>query len=86
MIGELTVRAVRALKRLGSWNQVWQQAGQRWKPTPLTDQRLLSSRRASGCHMGLVGVNPEERELGMPLQVAFDDVTPEVTLAKFPQA
>jgi len=36
--------------------------------------------------MGLVGVNPEERELGMPLQVAFDDVTPEVTLAKFPQA
>jgi len=36
--------------------------------------------------MGLVGVNPEERELGMPLQVAFDDVTAEVTLAKFPQA
>jgi len=36
--------------------------------------------------MGLVGVNPEELELGMPLQVAFDDVTPEVTLAKVPQA
>jgi len=33
----------------------------------------------------LVGVKPEG-ELGMPLQVAFDDVTPEVTLAKLPQA
>ena len=31
----------------------------------------------------LVGVKPEELQLGMPLQVAFDDVTPEVTLPKF---
>jgi hypothetical protein len=34
----------------------------------------------------LVGVKPEELELDMPLQVAFDDVTPEVTLPKFKRA
>ena len=34
----------------------------------------------------LIGVKPEELELGMPLQVAFDDVTPEVTLPKFKRA
>jgi uncharacterized OB-fold protein len=34
----------------------------------------------------LMGVKPEELELGMPLQVAFDDVTPEVTLPKFRRA
>jgi uncharacterized OB-fold protein len=31
----------------------------------------------------LVDVKPDELQLGMPLQVAFDDVTPEVTLPKF---
>jgi hypothetical protein len=49
-------------------------------------QRLLSSRGASGWSLGWVGVKPEELELGMPLQVAFDDITPEVTLPKFPRA
>jgi uncharacterized protein len=34
----------------------------------------------------LVGVKPEELVLGMPLQVVFDDVTPEVTLPKFKRA
>lgn len=34
----------------------------------------------------LVGVKPEELKLGMPLKVAFDDVTPEVTLPKFARA
>ena len=31
----------------------------------------------------LVGVRPDQLQLGMPLQVVFDDVTPEVTLPKF---
>ncbi|MBI4234618.1 MAG: OB-fold domain-containing protein [Chloroflexi bacterium] len=34
----------------------------------------------------VVGVNSEELRNGMPLQVVFDDVTPEVTLAKFKPA
>jgi uncharacterized OB-fold protein len=34
----------------------------------------------------LVDVKPEELRLGMPLRVAFEDVTPEVTLAKFRRA
>jgi uncharacterized OB-fold protein len=34
----------------------------------------------------LTGIKPEELELGMPLQVAFDDVTSEVTLPKFKRA
>jgi uncharacterized protein len=34
----------------------------------------------------LVGVKPEELEVGMPLRVEFDDVTPEVTLPKFRRA
>jgi uncharacterized OB-fold protein len=34
----------------------------------------------------LMDVKPEELELGMPLQVVFDDVTPEVTLPKFRRA
>src|SRR5438552_7151640 len=34
----------------------------------------------------LIGVKPEELELDMRLQVAFDDVTPEVTLPKFKRA
>ena len=28
-------------------------------------------------------VKPDELALGMPVEVAFDDVTPEVTLPKF---
>ena len=31
----------------------------------------------------LVDCRPEEVKIGMPVEVAFDDVTPEVTLAKF---
>ena len=31
----------------------------------------------------LVDVPPDKLELGIPLEVAFDDVTPEVTLPKF---
>jgi uncharacterized OB-fold protein len=34
----------------------------------------------------LTGIKPEELELEMPLQVAFDDVTSEVTLPKFKRA
>ena len=34
----------------------------------------------------LVRVKPEELDLGMLLQVEFDDVTPEVTLPKFRRA
>jgi uncharacterized OB-fold protein len=34
----------------------------------------------------LVGLKPEELALGMPLQVVFDDVTPDVTLPKFERA
>jgi hypothetical protein len=34
----------------------------------------------------LADVNPEELRLGMPVVVAFDDVTPEVTLPKFRRA
>lgn len=31
----------------------------------------------------LTDVKPDELQLGMPVEVAFDDVTPEVTLPKF---
>ncbi len=34
----------------------------------------------------LDGVKPDELELGMPVEVAFDDVTPEVSLPKFRRA
>ena len=34
----------------------------------------------------LTGVKPDELKLGMPLEVAFDDVTPEVSLPKFRRA
>ena len=31
----------------------------------------------------LIGVKPDEMKLGMPVEVAFDDVTGDVTLPKF---
>jgi uncharacterized protein len=31
----------------------------------------------------VIGVKPEEFALGLPVEVAFDDVTPDVTLPKF---
>ncbi len=34
----------------------------------------------------VVDVKPEELELGMPVEVVFEDVTPEVTLPKFRRA
>ena len=34
----------------------------------------------------LTGVKPDELKLGMPVEVAFDDVTPEVSLPKFRRA
>jgi uncharacterized OB-fold protein len=34
----------------------------------------------------LIGVRPDELKLGMPVEVAFDDVTPDVSLPKFQPA
>jgi uncharacterized OB-fold protein len=34
----------------------------------------------------LIGVKPDELKLDMPVEVAFDDVTPEVSLPKFRRA
>ena len=34
----------------------------------------------------VAGVKPEELELGLPVEVTFDDVTPECTLPKFRRA
>lgn len=34
----------------------------------------------------IVGIDPDKLKYGMPLTVVFDDVTPEVTLAKFKPA
>jgi hypothetical protein len=34
----------------------------------------------------LTGVKPDELRLGMPVEVAFEDVTPEISLPKFRRA
>ena len=34
----------------------------------------------------VVGCAPEDVKIGMPVQVEYDDVTPEITLAKFKPA
>ena len=34
----------------------------------------------------IVGCAPEDVKIGMPVQVSFEDVTPEVTLPKFKPA
>jgi uncharacterized OB-fold protein len=34
----------------------------------------------------LTGVKPDELQLGMPVELVFDDVTPDVSLPKFRRA
>ena len=34
-------------------------------------------------HTNVVGIDPKEVEIGMRVEVAWDDVTPEISLPKF---
>ena len=69
---------------LGTWIVVEQATGNpAWQDEVPYVVALVNLKEGPRLTTNIVSIDPGELKYGMPLEIAFDDVTPEVTLAKF---
>jgi len=69
---------------LGTWIVVEQATGNpAWQEDVPYVVALVNLAEGPRLTSNVVGIDPDKLRYGMPLEVVFDEVTPEVTLAKF---
>ena len=69
---------------LGTWIVVEQATGNKaWQEEVPYTVALVNLEEGPRLTTNIVEIDPDDLKYGMPLEVVFDDVTPEVTLAKF---
>ena len=69
---------------LGTWIVVERATGNAaWQEVAPYVVALVNLDEGPRLTTNIVGIDPEDLHYGMRLEIVFDDVTPEITLAKF---